>query len=65
MFAKCEHIKLLQIYYRGLKIRVNKKHLHTTHARQTDSLFRLIHTVHRLNTNCITKYVTCIYIFAK
>ena len=25
----------------------------------------LIHTVHRLNTNCITKYVTCIYIFAK
>ena len=33
--------------------------------RQTDSLFRLIHTVHRPNTNCITKYVTCIYIFAK
>ena len=33
--------------------------------RQTDSLFRLIHTVHRLSTNCITKYVTCIYIFAK
>jgi len=31
---------------------------------QTDSLFRLIHTVHRLNTNCITKYVTCIYICA-